>query len=397
MAPSDWAHKFEALNACVLIPTYNNAGTLKEVLDSVLQYTSRIVVVNDGSTDSTAEILSHYGQISVVSYEQNVGKGYALRRGFTHCTELGYDHAITIDSDGQHYAQDLPVFLEKLEKEGPALIMGARNMDQESVPGKSSWGNRFSSFWYWVETGIRLPDTQSGYRSYPLCLMKGMRFFTIKYELEIEVIVRAAWEGIRVVHAPVSVYYPPKHIRISHFRPFRDFCRITLLNTIFVLMSFFYIRPRNIILSLFRKETYRSLLDQVLHSEHSDAVKAFSVGFGVFMGIIPIWGFQLVTAIFLAILFRLNKALVIISANISIPPMIPVIIFLSYKMGGLWMGENSTRLSFSRDITLDQVRLNFVQYVYGSITLAVFAAIAAGMATWVVLALLKLRKKQPLG
>ena len=103
------------------------------------------------------------------------------------------------------------------------------------------------------------------------------------------------------------------------------------------------------------------------------------------MGIVPIWGFQLVTAIFLAILFRLNKALVIIAANISLPPMIPVIIFASYKMGSFWMGQNALQMGFSKSISLDSIKQNLQQYIYGSITLAILAGIFFGVLTFVIL------------
>ena len=109
----------------------------------------------------------------------------------------------------------------------------------------------------------------------------------------------------------------------------------------------------------------------------------------MFMGIIPVWGFQLVLAIFLAIVLRLNKALVIIAANISIPPMIPLIIFLSYRMGGIWMGERATHITFSRDITLSSIRRNFEQYLYGSITLALAAGILSAFLTFLLLSLFK--------
>jgi uncharacterized protein (DUF2062 family) len=107
------------------------------------------------------------------------------------------------------------------------------------------------------------------------------------------------------------------------------------------------------------------------------------------MGIIPIWGFQLVAAIFLAILFKLNKPLVIVAANISIPPMIPIIIFLSYKMGSLLMGANAMQFDFNKAITLDSIRNNLVQYIYGSITLAFVAAITFGLLTFVFLKLIE--------
>ena len=125
---------FRRKKVCVLIPTYNNALTFENVVKGVLTFTDQVVVVNDGSTDSTPEIISRYPQVSVVLYAHNQGKGYALRQGFKRALELGYEYAISIDSDGQHYPEDLPLFLEKLEQHSSAIIIGARNMEQASVP-----------------------------------------------------------------------------------------------------------------------------------------------------------------------------------------------------------------------------------------------------------------------
>jgi uncharacterized protein (DUF2062 family) len=213
-----------------------------------------------------------------------------------------------------------------------------------------------------------------------------MLFFTRKYEFEIEVLVRAAWQGVKIASVPISVYYAPKGERVSHFRPYKDFFRISILNTLLVLITFLYIKPRAFLRSIFIKKNFKQLLsDQLFNTHQSDQLKALSVSFGVFMGIVPLWGFQLVTAIFLAILFRLNKALVIIAANISIPPMIPVIIFASYKMGGCWMGQNALQMGFSKSISLDSIKQNLQQYIYGSITLAILAGIFFGVLTFVIL------------
>jgi len=105
--------------------------------------------------------------------------------------------------------------------------------------------------------------------------------------------------------------------------------------------------------------------------------KATSIGFGVFMGIVPIWGFQMAVALVLAAIFKLNKALTIIASNISIPPMIPLIVFLSFLLGRIWVGKNAVYMMFSRHITPEAIKLNIEQYVYGSITLAVIAGLAA--------------------
>ncbi len=374
--------KFREHKICVLIPTFNNAITLKDVLDGVLNYTQQVIVVNDGSTDATTKILSAYQDIHVVTFSKNKGKGMAIRTGFDVAVEKGYDYAITIDSDGQHFPADLNAFIKQLESDGPSLIIGARNMNQSSVPGKSSFGHKFSNFWFQVETGIKAPDTQSGYRLYPVSLMKDMHFFTRKFEFEIEVLVRAAWKGIRITSVPVSVYYAPSSERVSHFRPFRDFTRISILNTVLVLLTILYINPRNFFRSVFNRSTYSNLRQELFQQDEPPMLTALSAAFGVFMGIVPIWGFQLLVAISLAIAFRLNKALVILFANISIPPMIPFIIFLSYQIGAMWTGEHAINLTFEKGLDLDSIHFNFVQYVYGSITLALLTAVVTGTAVY---------------
>ena len=377
---------FDQYRTCVIIPTYNNADTLPAVIAGVAAYTHNIIVVNDGSTDDTALVLAPLSHIDIITYTKNRGKGWALQKGFERALESGYTHAISIDSDGQHFARDLPVFLEKLHSLKDAIIIGARNMNQSSVPGKSSFGYRFSNFWFKIETGIDAPDTQSGYRLYPVALMKDMHFFTRKYEFEIEVLVRAAWKGIKIESVPVSVYYAPKEERISHFRPFKDFLRISLLNALLVLIAFLYIKPRNFLRSLFKKRNWGAFFrEQVFNVNEPHHIKALSVALGICMGIMPVWGFQLVTAIFLSIVLKLNKALVIIAANISIPPLIPLIIFFSYKTGGVWMKNGGGSLALTGDLTFESVKSDFQQYLYGSITLAITLGILCGLLTWALL------------
>jgi glycosyltransferase involved in cell wall biosynthesis len=378
------------LRACVLIPTYNNSATLPAVINDVAQYTDQIIVVNDGSTDDTAVVLKNFPGLQIISQPVNKGKGVALRTGFDYARKLGYEYAITIDSDGQHFAKDLYRFLDELEENRNAIIIGARNMNQEAVPGKSSFGNRFSNFWFRIETGIVLPDTQSGYRLYPLLPLKYIHFFTRRFEFEIEVLVRAAWKGIDVLSVPVTVYYAPAETRISHFRPVKDFTRISILNTLLVMITLLYIIPRNFIRGIFDKEKRQQFLNQhLLNPHHSDELKAVSIAFGIFMGIIPLWGFQLALAIFLSIIFKLNKGLVIVAANISVPPMIPIIIFLSYKMGAWWMGSRAMELVFSKKISLQNIKTNLEQYIYGSITLAVIAALVLGLISYVLMKIFK--------
>ena len=380
--------KFKALKICVVIPTYNNAGTLAGIIEDVAKYTQQVIVVNDGSTDDTLLIVQSYRFVQLVSYPVNRGKGWALRKAFEHAVSLDYNYAITIDSDGQHFAKDIPTFIEKLESAPNSIIVGSRNMDQAAIPGKSSFGHKFSNFWFKVETGIDCPDTQSGFRLYPLQSLKDIGFVTRKYEFEIEVLVRGAWKGIGIDSVPVTVYYAPKETRVSHFRPFRDFTRVSILNVFLVAMAFAYVKPRDFFITLFQKKKARQMfVEQLLNFNQSDQLKAASIGLGVCVGILPIWGFQLLVGLFFAAIFKLNKPLVIVCSHISIPPMIPLVIFLSYKSGEYWMGNKTVSMAYSRHISLTSISQHMEQYIYGSITLAFIAGMSAGLLAFILLKL----------
>ncbi|QKJ63300.1 DUF2062 domain-containing protein [Flavobacterium sp. M31R6] len=374
---------FEKYKVCVIVPTYNNHKTLKRVLDSVLQYTSNVIVVNDGSTDSTTQILETYSDLVQIHHSKNSGKGMAIRNGFKKALELNYNYAITIDSDGQHFASDIPSFIETLETNEDELLIGCRNMTQENVPKKSSFGNKFSNFWFWFETGNRLADTQSGFRMYPLRKIP-RRYFTNKFEFEIEVIVRSAWKGIPVRNIPVQVLYDPAE-RVSHFRPFKDFTRISILNTVLVTIAIVYIKPRDFFLKLKKKGLKKFFLENILESSDSNAKKAFSIALGVFIGICPFWGFQTILVLSLAVLLKLNKAIAFTFSNISFPPFIPFIIYGSLKIGSFFVTSDKS-LILNSDMTFVDIQKNIAQYVVGSFILATFMAILFGLTSYLLLA-----------
>lgn len=359
---------------------------MARVVSGVLQYSDNVIVVSDGSTDDTLEILKQFdGQITLVAYTPNKGKGRALRTGFGKAIEMGFEHAITIDSDGQHYPDDILVMAEAMVQHPHALIMGSRNMAQEGVPGKSSFGNKFSNFWFKLETGIELPDTQTGFRVYPLTHVKHIKLFTTKFELEIEVIVKLAWRYVDVTPVPIKVKYDPDE-RVTHFRPFRDFTRISILNTYLVILTLLYYLPHRLIRKYMKKGIINSIRDEVFNPNESDLRKAASVGFGVFMGIFPAWGFQMLIAFVFAMLFRLNKVLVIASSNISITPMIPPLLFVSYLVGGYFVDDKIEFQSVSQ-MNLAMIHEHMMQYLVGAI---VFAAAAGALAFLVVMVIAKL-------
>lgn len=367
---------------CVIVPTYNNHKTLKRVLDSVLHYTTEIIVINDGSTDETHGILEDYPQLVQIHFPKNSGKGMALRKGFKEAIRLGYDYAITIDSDGQHFASDIPSFISEISNDNPMLLIGSRNMMQEGVPKKSSFGNKFSNFWFWFETGNRLEDTQSGFRLYPLKHIP-QKYFTTKFEFEIEVIVRSAWKGIPVKNIPIKVLYDPAE-RVSHFRPFQDFTRISILNTVLVFIALFYIKPRDLFRSLKKKGFRKFFLENILESNDSNTTKSLSIALGVFIGISPFWGLQTIIVLALAVFFRLNKVISFAFSNISFPPFIPFIIYGSLKIGSNFI-PSTKPLFFDSSMTFSDIQVNINQYLVGSFILAALMSILFGLSGYILL------------
>lgn len=216
---------------CALVPTFNNAGTIVDVVRRVHCYLSDIIVVVDGSTDATLDLLAALDfPVTVVSHPRNRGKGAALVSGFRKALALGYDYALTIDADGQHYPEDIPQLLRAHDVHPNALIVGSRPFNDANMSGKSKFANRFSNFWFAVQTTTALPDTQTGLRLYPLHRLYGLNILTSRYEAELELLVFAAWHNVPLIPVPVRVYYPPKQERVSHFVPARDFTRISILN-----------------------------------------------------------------------------------------------------------------------------------------------------------------------
>ena len=121
------------LGCCVLIPTYNNEKTIKQVINDALEYCSDVFVVNDGATDNTTNIIQQIPKITVYEYKKNKGKGNALKLGLKKVTDLGFRYAITIDSDGQHFVEDLPLFITEIKKHPDSFIIGSRNLNQENM------------------------------------------------------------------------------------------------------------------------------------------------------------------------------------------------------------------------------------------------------------------------
>ena len=224
---------------CAVIPTYNNGGTVADVVRGVLRQGLPVIVVDDGSADGTAGRLEGL-DIQILRHPVNRGKGRALRTGLEAARALGYRFALTIDADGQHDPADIPALVAAAGER--TVVVGSRNIAAEGMPSGSTFANRFSNFWFTVQTGRRLPDTQTGYRIYPLEDLPSLRLLTSRYEAELTLLVFSAWKNLRLVPVPVRVYYPED--RVSHFRPFADFFRISVLNTVLCVLALVYGYPR---------------------------------------------------------------------------------------------------------------------------------------------------------
>lgn len=211
----------------ILIPIYNHAEGIVSVIERARPLALPIWVVDDGSTDGTTACLQNVTGITVLRHEKNLGKGAAILTGFA-AIQGTADWAITLDADGQHDPQDIPGLIRAIPQGLRPIVVGSREgMSGADVPWTSRFGREFSNFWVRAAGGPVLSDTQSGMRVYPLPEAARLGVTARRFQFEVEILIRARWQGIPVLEAPISVSYTPGRKRVSHFRPFVDFCRNT--------------------------------------------------------------------------------------------------------------------------------------------------------------------------
>jgi glycosyltransferase involved in cell wall biosynthesis len=212
----------------VLIPAYDCAQTIGDVVRGARQHVAQVLVIDDGSSDATAERAAAAGA-DVQRQPINAGKGAALRLGMEWLSARGVARVLTMDGDGQHLPHQLPALLAESERHPHALIIGARQVGHADVSAMRLFGNRFANRWVEIACGLALPDTQSGLRVYPLPETLALGTVGRHFDFETEVLIRAARGGMLITSVPVQAYYPPPHERVSHFRPVVDTVRIIVL------------------------------------------------------------------------------------------------------------------------------------------------------------------------
>ena len=209
----------------IVIPAYNHDHKVKDVVENALKLKMPVIVVDDGSTDSTFDRIRAIEGISILRHLTNQGKGAAIMTGFTRAVKVA-DWAITLDADGQHHPEDALGLIRAIPERQRPIVVGIRQgMLKTNAPWTSRFGRSFSNFWVWVSGGPRMNDSQSGFRIYPLPEAMGLNVKARRFQYEVEVLVRARRNQIPVIEAPVRVIYNEGSQRTSHFRPFVDFVR----------------------------------------------------------------------------------------------------------------------------------------------------------------------------
>ena len=384
------------MKICIIIPCYNHASTVFAVVRAAETYCP-VIIVDDGSTpplheapvrsrrgdeaDAAANqespprhlggyLVSELPGCTMLRLEKNSGKGAALRVGFQHAFEQGYTLAITMDSDGQHFAEDLPKFLEAARTHPGAMLVGVRDFIAAGCPTHRRRSNAVSTFWFRAETGVRLGDTQCGFRCYPLALTQKLKARSGRYAFELEFMVRASWMGTPLVAVPVKCTYAADQIRSSHVRPVVDLAHITFMNIGLVAQSWTVPRSLRAAWSRGEKTSFRKALAEFFSEHAHDPWRmSLAVGLGLFLGIAPLWGFQTLATAVAAHWLRLNKAIAVLASNISIPPILPFILYAALALGH-WMFTGHTL-----DFTPDQMtKAKVLEYVWhwfiGSLVLA---------------------------
>ena len=380
------------MNVCVVIPVFNHADTAGEVTAAASRQFP-VIVVDDGSTDG----LQLPANVDVLRLPENRGKGAALRAGFERARQRGFTHAITMDADGQHSVEDLHNFATACAQQPGALVIGVRDLVRAGAPAGRRRSNAVSNFWFHVETAVRLSDTQCGFRAYPLAEIGAIQIRSERYAFELELLVRSAWVGIPLVPVPVSVKYSASTMARSHFRPIVDLVRITVMNIGLVLQSWFVPAALRIRWSKekradkpFGRRFRENVRDFLTDRAQSPRQVALAVGLGLFCGIAPIWGYQMVTAAALAHFLRLNKAIALLASNISIPPVMPFILYGGLAVGH-WLFAGSPLDFSAQQITRPLLVQYLGEWCVGSLILGALVAFIGTVTTYGVARLMRRR------
>ena len=215
------------MKVCLLLPAYNESRTIGQIIREASEFISDIVVIDDGSSDKTAEIASACGVVCLAN-TTNCGKGKALRKGFAYAIKYGYELVFTMDSDGQHEPTDIPRFLARFRSTHPDILIGARDTGnlRTAMPFHRRVNNRLISYVGSKLCRQQVPDFQSGYRLIRTDVLRQVPLETERYETESELLIKAGRLGFRIESLPIQTRYGDE---VSHIKPLREMWLFTRL------------------------------------------------------------------------------------------------------------------------------------------------------------------------
>lgn len=215
------------MKACIIIPSYNEAKAIGGLVREIRSQNFDTVIVDDGSQDNTSVIAQNYGAI-VLRNQKNQGKGASLIRGFDYALGNGFDAVITMDGDGQHEPSDIPNFLRSAENSRNAIFIGNRMMKTKGMPWLRIATNKFMSWLISCATKQKIPDTQCGFRLIKRGLLEKLKLTALKYEIESEMLIKAARLGFTIESIPIKTVYRQEKSQINPFIDTLRFIRFIL-------------------------------------------------------------------------------------------------------------------------------------------------------------------------
>lgn len=357
------------LRVCIVITTYSDSrsrSNISEIVRDVVQMSPfPILIVDDGSETPVEDSLYPWSvreaieqkRVRVVRFERSQGKGAALQFAIAELVKQGFTHMLTVDADGQHPASEIHKLVEAGLQHPWDLIIGHRSFQGGTGPGRL--GQRISNFWVRYQTGLQIQDSQSGFRLYPLFSVQNLKFFTRRFEFEVEILIRSLWSGVTVREIEVDVFNPEVAERTNHFHKLWDNARLWLLNFAFVLIS-------------------------LVRSHLSPGQLARAVGLGVAIGCSPLFGYHTMLVAVLGFFLRMNVLALLAGSLISLPALAPQLVISSILLGERLLGGKS----------LAPVASPMTQWLAGSLVVGVTLGFATFLVVYAMALAVRHRRRQ---